>query len=89
MGQRIKGGAALLIKKEITNKRLNIKTTLQLVALELYLVGKRKRTICSIYLPPTDQMTEEDKKGQLEQLTAPMIQLGDFNAHNPLWGSEK
>ena len=25
----------------------------------------------------------------LEQLPASMILLGDFNVHNPLWGSEK
>ena len=33
-------------------------------------------------------MTEEDIR-DLEQLSAPMILLGDFNAHNPLWGSKK
>ena len=34
-------------------------------------------------------MTEENTRDCLEQLQAPMILLGDFNAHNPLWGSEK
>ena len=34
-------------------------------------------------------MTEEDMREFLEQIPAPMILLGDFNAHNPLWGSEK
>ena len=51
--------------------------------------GKEKRTMCSIYLPPIDLVTEEDMRDLLEQLPAPMIVLGDFNAHNPLWGSEK
>ena len=60
-----------------------------MVALEVYLVEKGKRTICFIYLPPTDQVIEEDKRYLLEQLSAPMILLEDFNAHNPLWGSEK
>ena len=40
-----------------------------------------KRTICL--------MTEVDMRDLLEQLPAPMILLGDFNAYNPLWGSEK
>merc|ERR1711976_637296 len=44
---------------------------------------------CSIYLPPTEQVTEQDLIDLLEQLPAPLILLGDFNAHNPLWGSEK
>ena len=43
--QKSKGGTAVAIKKEIAHKALNIKTTLQVVALEVYLVGKRKRTI--------------------------------------------
>ena len=55
-----------------------------MVALKVYLVGKGKRTVSYIYLPPIDQVTEEDMRDLLEQLTAPMILLGDFNAHNSL-----
>ena len=56
-----------------------------MIALEVYLIQKGKRTVCSTYLPPTDQGTEEDMKELMEQLPAPMILLGDFN----VWGSEK
>ena len=59
------------IKKELAHKR----TTLQAVSLEVYMAGKRKRTICLIYLPPTDLVTE--------------ILLRDFNLHNPLRENEK
>ena len=75
---------AVAIKKGITHKRLNIKTTIQVVALKFYLIEKGKRTVCSIYLPSTDQVTEEDMRDLLEQLPVPMILLGDFNSHNPL-----
>ena len=88
-GQRSKRRTAVAIKKKIAHKRLNIRTTLQTIALELYMAGKRKRTMCSIYLPPTDLVTEKDMKDLLEQLPAPMILLGDFSAHNSLWGSKK
>ena len=44
-----------------------------------------KGTVCSIYLP----LTVEDMRELLEQLPVPMILLGNFNAHNPLWESEK
>ena len=50
------------------------------------MAGKRKRTICSIYLPPTGLVTKKDIRDLLEQLPAPMILLEHFNA---LWGSEK
>ena len=81
-------GTAFAIKKDIKQKKLNIRTTIQVVALEIYLIGKWKITVCSIYLPTTDQVTEADMRDLLEQLITPMILLGDFNAHNPLWESE-
>ena len=87
--QRSKGGTAVAIKKEIAHKRLNIRTTLQVVTLEVQLVGENKITICSIYLPPTDQVTEEDMTDLLEQFPTPMILLGDFNTYNPLWRNKK
>ena len=65
-GQRSKGETAIAIKKEIAHTRLIIKTALQEVALEVYMTGKGKRTICSIYLPPTDLVTDEDMKDLLE-----------------------
>ena len=67
-GQRSKGGAAVAIKKEIAHKRPNIRTTLQAVVLEVYMAGKIKRTICSIYLPSTDQVTDKDMRDLLEHL---------------------
>ena len=53
------------------------------------MAGKGRRIICSIYLLPADLVTEEDMRDLFEQLPAQMILLGDFNAQNPLWGSEK
>ena len=79
----------MAIKKEIAHERLNIRTPLQTVALEVYMTGKVKRKIFSKYLPPTNLVMEEDMRCLLEQLPAPMILLGDFKAHNQLWGSEK
>ena len=49
---------------------------------------KKKDNMLNISTP-TDQMTEEDMRDLLEELPAPMILLGDFNASNPLWRSEK
>ena len=46
-----------------------------MVVLEVNLVKKRKRTICSIYLPATDYVTEEDMTDILKQLPVPIILL--------------
>ena len=60
-----------------------------MVALKVFLAGKRKRIICSIYLVSIDEETEKDMIELLEQLPAPMILLGNFKAHTPLWRSKK
>ena len=41
--QRSKEGTAIAIKKEIAHKSFNIKTALQVVALEVYMKGKEKK----------------------------------------------
>ena len=48
---------------------------------------KKKDNMLNISTP-TDQVTEEHMR-DLEQLPAPMVVLGDFNAHNTLYGSKK
>ena len=54
LGRRSKGGTAIAVRKDINHNRLNLRTTLQVVALENCLVEREKRTLCSINLPPTD-----------------------------------
>ena len=60
-----------------------------MVAPEVYLIGKGKRPVCSVYLPPSDQETEKDIRDLGEQLLTPMILLEDFIEHNPLWENQK
>ena len=45
-----------------------------MIALEVYLIEKGKRTICSVYILPTDQVTAKDMRDFLEELPV----------HNPL-----
>ena len=55
--------------------------SLQVITFEVYLAGIRKRTMGSIYLPPTDHdVREENMADLLNQLPLPIIQMGDFNA---------
>ena len=61
--QRSKRGATVSIINEMTRKKLNIRTTLQVVALEVYMTGKRKRRICLIYLSPIDSGGYERSHG--------------------------
>ncbi len=78
------GGVSLLVKETVPQTHITLNTTLKAVAARVTL--HRTITICSVYLPPS-QPIDLDKLNQLYmQLPAPAILLGDFNAHNVLWG---
>ena len=78
------GGSAVIIHKSLQHSVLNLKTSLQAVAVEVIL--DKQITICSLYLPPKCGFTENDIQSLINELPRPFLLLGDFNAHNPLWG---
>ena len=78
------GGSSILVKKNIVHNEIKLQTSLQAVAVSLSL--HKTFTICSIYLPPSVRVYEQELDNLIEQLPAPFILLGDCNAHNPLWG---
>ena len=87
--QRSKGRTANIISKEIPHKWLTIRTTLQVVAMKVYLAGKGKTPMFLIYFPSTHQVWEENVKDFLNQLPTPLTLMGDFIEHKPSWGGEK
>ena len=78
------GGAAIIISKSIQHSKINLNSPFQAVAISAIL-GKRL-TVCSIYLPGANGFTNNDLQNLMNQLPPPFLLLGDFNAHNPLWG---
>ncbi|GBN99949.1 hypothetical protein AVEN_267365-1 [Araneus ventricosus] len=44
-------------------------------------------TVCSIYLPPHDDIRQQDLDTLVDQLPTPFVLLCDFNGHSALWGS--
>ena len=83
--ERAKGGAAIIIKKSVQQSSIDLNTRLQAVAVRV--LFNKFLTICSIYLPPDCNFNCEDLQDLIDQLPPPFLILGDFNAHNPLWGS--
>ena len=83
-GDRAHGGAAIIINKSIQHSVIQLNSPFQVVAIKA-LLG-RAITICSIYLPGADGYTNTDLQNLIDQLPPPFLLLGDFNAHNPLWG---
>ena len=84
-GDRAHGGAAIIVNKSLQHFPILLQTNLQAVAVSVCL--DKKITICSIYLPPDLNFDTNDLQLLVNQLPAPFLLLGDFNAHNPLWGS--
>ncbi|XP_074028322.1 uncharacterized protein [Leptinotarsa decemlineata] len=48
-----------------------------------------KLNICNIYIPPNQDPTEDELTNLFGQIPSPRLIVGDFNAHNHIWESEK
>ena len=84
VGDRAKGGAAIIVKKSVQHTSVPLQTPLQAVAVNI--ISSKRLTVCSLYLPPDINYSFEDVKDLINQLPTPYMLLGDYNAHNPLWG---
>ena len=79
-------GVALLINQNILSSAVDLDTNLQAVAGRISF-GKTV-TVCNIYLPPSVPVKGTDLYHHFEQNPRPFIVVGDFNGHNPMWGSD-
>src|SRR5215469_16984501 len=66
----------------VPHHSLVLSTPLQALAVR---IAQPPLTICSIYLPPCVPYTSQDLHSLLSQLPSPLLLVGDFNLHDPLW----
>ena len=78
-----KGGTLIAIKTNISHHHIQLNTDLQAVAVSL--TSGKIKSLCSVYLPPDEIITEDQLDQLIDQLPRPTLIVGDFNAHNPLW----
>lgn len=83
-GQRPSGGSSILVKSCLPQREIPIQTELQAVAISVTL--DKEITICSIYIPPSFSLKNEQLESLISQLPSPYLLVGDFNGHNILWG---
>jgi endonuclease/exonuclease/phosphatase family metal-dependent hydrolase len=81
------GGVAILVKNTIPHSELKLTTNLQATAVRITL--HRTLTLCSLYLPPSVPFDLLSLCGLVNELPPPFLLMGDFNAHNPLWGGNQ
>ena len=83
----LSGGTSIFVKNTVPHRSVPLTSNLQAIAVRMSL--EKSFTLCSIYLPPSVPVAYSDLTDLLEQLPSPVILVGDFNAHNPLWGSSR
>ena len=69
------------------HSQIRLDTTLQGMAVRVSL--HKTLSVGSLYLSPGSALDKNKLMCLINQLPRPAIVLGDFNAHNPLWGSAK
>ena len=82
--ERATGGCSIFVKKGIPHEVLELDTELQAVAVKVSL--HKTITICNVYIPPRFNVAQSDLDNLVNQLPAPFLFIGDFNAHSDLWG---
>ena len=80
------GGVAIYIHSSIPFNSLNVNTPIQTVVIRAQL--HTPVTICNIYSSRAHPLNQQLLTDLYNQLPQPCIIIGDFNAHNILWGSE-
>uniref|UniRef100_T1I8R4 Endo/exonuclease/phosphatase domain-containing protein n=1 Tax=Rhodnius prolixus TaxID=13249 RepID=T1I8R4_RHOPR len=85
-GQRACGGVGILVRDDIICQKILINSNFQTVIVKVCLL--HPITVCSIYIPPRQNINLEEMNSFLRQIQGPTLLLGDFNAHHIVWGSE-
>lgn len=81
------GGVAVVVRRGVACAEVPLRTPLEAVATRVLV--DRLITIVSLYLPPQVPLHIHELEGLIDQLREPFLILGDFNAHNPMWGSDR
>jgi hypothetical protein len=78
--ERASGGVAIYVKDDILCTKISLETTLEAIAVSLYL-PTQKLTVCNVYLPPNATITVLELSMLIEQLPRPYLHSSD---HYPI-----
>ena len=81
------GGVLLAVHHSLPARPLLLKSPLQATAVRVHF-GHREVTVCSLYLPPGTTLAVTELRRLLHELPAPVLVVGDFNAHSTAWGCD-
>ena len=87
IGDRACGGVSVLSRDGIPSSECTLNTSLQAKAVAIS--TSKTITICSLYLPPSENLNIVLLSRLIDQLPAPFVICGDFNGHSITWGCDK
>lgn len=80
-------GVGICIRKDFGYVPIPIQSPLQVVAVKI--LSSPPISVCSIYIHHSITLQQSHLKNIITQLPTPFFILGDFNAHNSLWGDSR
>jgi ribonuclease HI len=86
-GNRAQGGVAIAVRENIYSSQITLRTPLQAIAVSI--ATPEIVTFCNVYLPQWAPVNKNALESLAAQLPKPHVLLGDFNAHDSLWGSNR
>ena len=87
IGGRACGGVSVLVRDGIPSSECTLNTSLQAKAVTIS--TSKTITICSLYLPPSENLNIVLLTRLIDQLPNPFVICGDFNGHSMTWGCDK
>lgn len=82
---RAGGGCAMFIKSGIQYRRVEVVSAIECVIAEVW-CSKGRISLVNTY-NPCQRLSVADLDQIMDKVREPVIWVGDFNSHNPLWGS--
>ena len=80
------GGVSIMMSSKVPQHEIQLNTTLKAVAVRITV--HKPITVCSIYISPRGSFAIGELDHLITQLPTPFVILGDFNAHNTIWGGD-
>ena len=81
------GGVSVLVRDDIPYNECTLNTSLQAKAVTIS--TSKTITICSLYLPPSENLNIVLLTCLIVQLPTPIVACGDFNGHSITWRGDK
>ena len=78
-------GTAIYVHNRLTYDKIAVNNTFQTLAIKLHLPNKKNIVMCNMYNQPSQNYDMRQLSNILSQFQQPVLIMGDFNAHHPLW----